>query len=108
KLGHLRQIAIDEIHVGKGHRYFTVVLDLETGAVVFIGDGKGAATLEPFWRSLKAARARIEAVASDLSPAYLLAVHENLPDAVHVFDRFHVIKLYNEKLSESRRACTTN
>ena len=35
-------IAIDEIAIAKGHRYLTLVLDLESGAVVFVGDGKGA------------------------------------------------------------------
>ena len=39
KLKDLRQIAIDEIAVAKGHRYLVVVLDLESGAVVFVGDG---------------------------------------------------------------------
>lgn len=99
----LRQIAIDEIAVGKGQRYITVVLDLESGAVVFIGEGKGADALDPFWKKLRAAGAKIEAVASDMSAAYLWAVAENLPDAVHVLDRFHVIKLFNEKLSNLRR-----
>jgi transposase len=41
-LGHLRTIAIDEISIGKGHHYLTVVLDLSSGAVVHVGDGKGA------------------------------------------------------------------
>ena len=45
KLKHLRQIAIDEIAIGKGHRYLTLVLDLESGTVV--GDGKGAKALRP-------------------------------------------------------------
>ena len=45
KLKHLRQIAIDEIAIGRGHRYLTVVLDLVSGAVVFVGDGKGADAL---------------------------------------------------------------
>jgi len=50
KLKHLRKIAIDEISIRKGHRYLTVVLDLQSGAVVFVGDGKGADALVPFWR----------------------------------------------------------
>ena len=41
KLKHLRYIAIDEIAVAKGHHYLTVVMDLESGAVVFVGDGPG-------------------------------------------------------------------
>jgi transposase len=42
KLRNLRQLAVDEIAIAKGHRYVTVVPDLESGAVVFVGDGKGS------------------------------------------------------------------
>jgi transposase len=103
KLRKLRQIAIDEIAIGKGHRYLTVVLDLLSGAVVFVGDGKGAEALDPFWGRLRRARAKVQAVATDLSKAYIRAVRDHLPQAVHVFDHFHVIKLFNEKLSALRR-----
>jgi transposase len=104
KLKHLRQIAIDEISVAKGHRYLTVVLDLESGAVVFVGDGKGADALKPFWKRLRSSRAKIEAVAMDMSAAYRQAVSTHLSNAKIVFDRFHVMKLFNEKLSNLRRA----
>jgi len=103
KLGKLKQIAIDEINVGKGHRYLTVVLDLSTGAVVFVGDGKGANALDPFWKKIRCAKTRIKAVAIDMSPAYISAVMSNLPNAKIVFDHFHVIKLFNDKLSDLRR-----
>jgi transposase len=103
KLHKLKQIAIDEINIGKGHRYLTVVLNLLSGVVVFVGDGKGAEALEPFWKRLRRSHAKIEAVATDMSPAYIRAVRDNLRGAVHVFDHFHVIKLYNEKLSAFRR-----
>ncbi len=103
KLKHLRQIAIDEISTGKGHRYVTIVMDLESGAVVHVGQGKGGDALKPFWRRLRASHAKIEAVATDMSPAYIDAVTTHLPNATLVFDRFHVIKLYNDKLSDLRR-----
>jgi transposase len=103
KLKHLEHLAIDEISIGRGHRYLTVVLDLDSGAVVFVGDGKGADALKPFWRRLHASHARIKAVATDMSPAYTAAVRENLPKAIHVFDRFHVVKLFNEKFSLFRQ-----
>jgi transposase len=103
RLAKVKQIAIDEIAIGRGHRYLTVVLNLETGAVVFVGDGKGADALEPFWQRLKASRATVEAVATDMSIAYIQAVREHLGAAVHVFDHFHVVKLFNEKLSDFRR-----
>ena len=99
----LELIAIDEINIGKG-RYLTVLLNLKTGAIVFVGEGKGSATLEPFWKRIKRKKnIQIKAVAIDMSPAYIKAVTENLPDAKIVFDHFHVIKLFNEKLSDFRR-----
>src|SRR5436305_11379005 len=104
KLKHLRHLAIDEIAVAKGHRYLTVVLDLDSGAVVFVGDGKGAKALDRFWKRLRGSKAKIEAVAMDLSPAYRAAGSTHLPQAKIVFDRFHVMKLFNEKLSALRRA----
>jgi transposase len=103
KLRKLKRIAIDEISIGRGHHYLTIVLDLITGAVVFVGDGKGSDALAPFWTRLKRSRAKIKAVAIDMSPAYISAVMENLKEATIVFDHFHVIKLFNEKLSDLRR-----
>jgi transposase len=104
KLKHLRAIAIDEIAVAKGHRSLTIVMDLESGAVVFVGDGKGADALKPFWKRLRPSGAKVEAVAMDMSAAYRAAVTTNLPKAKIVFDHFHVVKLFNEKLSDLRRA----
>ena len=103
KLKHLKHLAIDEIHLGKRIKYLTVVLDLDTGAIVFVGRGKGADALDPFWKRLRGSGAKIKAVAADMSPAYALAVQKMLPRAVLVNDRFHVIKLYNEMLTELRR-----
>jgi transposase len=104
KLKHLKHIAIDEIAVASGHRYLTVVMDLDSGAVVFVGDGKGAEALDPFWKRLRPSGAKIAAVAMDMSAAYQSAVATHLPKAKIVFDHFHVIQLFNEKLSELRRA----
>jgi transposase len=103
KLKHLKHLAIDEISIGRGHRYLTVVLDLDSGAVVFVGEGKGADSLLAFWKRLRSSHARIKAVATDMSPAYTAAVRDNLPKAIHVFDRFHVVKLFNEKFSLFRQ-----
>jgi transposase len=59
--------------------------------------------LHGFWRRLKASGAKIEAVAMDMSQAYASAVARHLPNALIVFDRFHVMKLMNEKLDDLRR-----
>jgi len=103
RLKDVRYLAIDEIAIRKGHKYLTVVLDMESGAVVFVGDGKGAESLLPFWRRLRRSRAQVKAVAVDLSPAYTSAILAHLPEAVIVYDHFHVIKLFNDALSNLRR-----
>jgi transposase len=103
KLKGVKRIAIDEIAVGAGHRYLTVVLDLDSGAVIHVGRGKGADALTAFWRRIRRSRARVEAVATDMGPAYVAAVRDRLPEAALVFDRFHVMKLFNDKLSDLRR-----
>jgi transposase len=103
QLKHLRPIALDEIAVRKGHRSLSVVLDLDSGAVVFVGDGKGADALGPFWTRLRPSKARIAAVALAMAPADREAVSTHLPKATIVFDHFHVIKPFNEDLSQLRR-----
>ena len=103
KLETLRQIAIDEISIGEGQRYLTVVLDLDSGAVVFVGQGNGAEALVPFWRRLKRSQACVEAVAMDMSKAYIPAVRDPLASATIVFDHFHGIKLFHDQLQEFRR-----
>ena len=82
---------------------------IHSGAVVFVGDGKGSDALEPFWKRLRRYRnVKIEAVAIDMSPAYIKAVREHLKTSVIVFDHFHVVKLFNEKLSKFRRQLFNN
>jgi len=103
KLAKVKRIAIDEIYQGKKLGYLTIVMDLQRGAVIFVGNGKSAEALTPFWKRLKKSGAQIEAVATDMGPAYISAVKTNLPDATLVFDHFHIIKLYNEKLTKLRR-----
>jgi transposase len=103
RLKGVRYLAIDEIAVRKGHKYLTVVLDLERGVVVFVGDGKGANSLAPFWQRLKRSGAQVQAVAIDISPAYAQAVTTHLPQATIVYDRFHLVRLRGEALSDLRR-----
>jgi len=62
-----------------------------------------ADALMPFWKKLRSSGTAIEAVAIDMSPAYIAAVLENLPQAAIVYDRFHIMKMYNDKLADLRR-----
>lgn len=98
----LRMIGIDEFAVKKGHVYMTIVVDLETGRVVYVGDGKGKDALDGFWKRLTRSRCRIEAVSTDLSGSFISAVREHLPDATLIFDHFHIVKLANDTLDKVR------
>jgi len=99
----VRYLGIDEIHLGKKKRFYTIVIDLEDGRILWAKPGRGVAALRGFWRRLRLAKAKIRAVATDMSAAYWSAVLEHLPNAALVFDKFHVIKLMNERLDDLRR-----
>ena len=99
----VENIGIDEFAVRKGHVYKTIVVDLDSGRVLYVGDGKGADALTKFWSKVKRKGIKIKHVATDLSAAFIASVMENCPEAVHVFDHFHVVKLMNEKLDDIRR-----
>lgn len=96
-------IGIDEFAVRKGHVYKTIVVDLKTGHIIYVGTGKGADALDNFWKRVKKKGIEIKYIATDLSSAFTSSVYANSPNAVHVFDHFHVVKLMNEKLDELRR-----
>ena len=99
----VENIGIDEFAVRKGHVYKTIVVDLDSGRVLHVGEGKGADALNGFWRKVRRKGVRIRHVATDLSAAFIASVLANCPGAVHVFDHFHVVKLMNEKLDDIRR-----
>ena len=96
-------IAIDEFSVRKGHVYKTIVVDLKSGRILYVGQGKAADALAGFWKRIRRKKINIRYIATDLSTAFISSVHENCPNAVHVFDHFHVVKLMNEKLDDIRR-----
>jgi transposase len=100
----LRWIGVDEVTRTGGQVYFTVVTNLETGEVVWVGEGKREESLAAFFRELGPKRRRkIVGVVSDLGPAYLAAIAAAIPHAIHLLDRFHVIKWVNEALEKIRR-----
>lgn len=100
----LKHLAIDEIYVGRKNKFYTLVIDLDSGRVVWVAHGRGGDCLRKFWRRLRLAKAKIAAVAMDMSAAYWKAVRDNLKAAAVVFDKFHIVKLVNEKLDDLRRA----
>ncbi len=103
KLRHLQYLGVDEIAVKKGHNYLTVVVDLLTGQVVWVAEGRKASSLEDFLKKLKRVKAQIKAIAMDMWPAYISAAKKYYPLDVIVFDRFHIISECNKMIDELRR-----
>ena len=103
RIKHLKYLGVDELSISKGHRYLTIVVDLESGQVVWVAKGRKASSLEPFLRRLKRVGASIKAIAMDMWPAYITAVLQYYPYQVIVFDRYHIISDYNKVLDELRR-----
>lgn len=104
RLGNIRYIAVDEFATHKGHKYMTVVLNLETGEILHAHEGKGADALIPFLKQLRRSRAQLKAIAIDMSGAYQKAVSEVFGDTVDiVFDRYHTVALVNGAIDETRR-----
>jgi len=103
KLKNVRYLAVDEFSIRKGHNYMTVVLDLETGQILHVHEGKDANALIPFLEKLKRKKAKIRAVAVDMSPAYMQAVRQVFPDVDIVHDPYHVVTIVNRAIDETRR-----
>jgi transposase len=100
----LRRLAIDEIALKKGQNdYMTVVLDYDTGRVVWMGLGHGAATLDHFFGEMPGeARAGIQAVAIDMWDPYIKAIKRWCPQADIVFDLFHVVRAFSQVIDDIR------
>jgi len=103
RLNQVSILGIDEVYLGKKLGYITVVRDIESGAVLYIGKGKGVDALKKFRKRIRRKAAQIVAVAMDMSNAYSAWVSEVLPNADIIYDHFHVIKLMNDRMDNLRR-----
>jgi transposase len=101
----LKTIGIDEISYAKGHKYATIVYDLERSRVVWVGRGKGRETIDRFFqhRLSDYQKAKIKWACCDMSEAYIGAIKAHCPQAQLVLDRFHVAKALNQAVDEVRK-----
>ena len=104
RLQGLVMIGVDEVSRRRRHRYLTSVADHVSGSVVWLREGRSAATLQEFFEELGAERVTIQAVSIDMSGGYEKAVREAIPHARVCFDPFHVVKLASEAVDQVRRA----
>lgn len=82
---------------------YSSLCDLNSGRVLHAGQGKAADALAGFLKRVRRKKLNIKYIATDFSAAFISYVLENCPNAVHVFDHFHVVKLMNGKLDDIHR-----
>ncbi|CDI28194.1 TPA: ISL3 family transposase [Pseudomonas aeruginosa] len=104
----LRRLMMDEFALHKGHRYATVVACADTQQVLWIGEGRSREAIRPFFEWLGDARNQIEAVAMDMNSAFDLEVKSQCPNAVVVYDRFHVVAKYGREVIDRVRVDQAN
>lgn len=105
-LSDMSSAAIDETSYKRGHNYITLVADADQRNVVFVTEGKDAATIEQFAVHLQAHNAtpgQIESVSIDMSPAFIKGVSTHLPEARITFDKFHVVAQASLAVDKTRR-----
>jgi transposase len=100
----LRRIGIDEISYKRNHKYLTVVVDHDTGRLVWVGPGRDRATVHRFFDLLGPERcAQITHVSADGAGWIASVVAQRCPQAVRCADPFHVVKWATDALDEVRR-----
>lgn len=102
-------IAMDEFAVRRGHRYATVILEPARKRVLWVGEGRGREDVRPFFELLgPEGRTRLQAVAMDMNPAYEEEVRAQCPQAVIVYDLFHVVAKYGREVIDRVRVDEAN
>ena len=107
ELEDIEAIGVDEISWTNGHSYLTLVYQIDGNVkrLLWIAQGRTEKSLQGFFEFLsEKARKGIQFVASDMCKAYLNVIAEQVPKAVNVLDRFHVMKNMNTAIDEVRRA----
>lgn len=113
KIPNLTKISVDEVYARKkqkfpgesrDQRFFTVISDLVTRRVVWVSESRTKEALDQFFLLIgKKACESIEVVASDLHEGYAASIRENVPQATHVWDRFHVMQIFEEAVNDTRK-----
>ena len=104
RLDGLRRIGIDEISYKRGHRYLIVVVDHDTGRLVWVGPGHSEAALGVFFDELGERRAAlITHVSADMADWIAKTVAQRAPNAIPCADPFHVVAWAIESLDVERR-----
>jgi transposase len=102
----IEQIGVDELQVFRGHKYLTLVYQIDKGRrrLLWSGPERKVKTLLKFFREFGPERSSLlRHVCSDMWAPYLKVIKKKAPNALNILDRFHIMKKFNEAIDEVRR-----
>jgi transposase len=106
-LAPIRAIGVDEIQYAKGHKYLTLVyqIDAELTRLLWVGKERTVETFQGFFAMIgKDLTSKIEFGCSDMWKPYLRVIRETCSQALHILDRFHIVAKMNQALDDVRAA----
>jgi transposase len=105
KLTNIKNVGVDEKSFLKGHKYASLMVDIDGERVIDVVEGRTLESANKLWLKLpEKVRAGIDAVATDMWDAFITSAKENAPNAEIVHDKFHLAKYLNEAVDKVRRA----
>jgi hypothetical protein len=109
KLESIRAIGVDEIQYAKGHKYLTLVYQIDQGItrLLWVGKERTVESFQGFFTMLgETLASQIEFVCSDMWQPYLDVIRQKCSQALHILDRFHMVAKMNKALDDARRRST--
>lgn len=106
-LSKVRRIGLDETSKKKGHEYITCFIDLDTGLLLYVVEGKNAEVLTRFVEEANSQglnKDQISDISIDMSPAFIAGVEKEFPNAEITFDKFHVSQLVQKAFDSIRKS----
>lgn len=105
KVPPLRQMGIDENHIGKKEKFITVVSNLETSEPVWFGKERKKETIDAFFATQSRLQlSRIQSACVDMWEPYTQSILQHAPQCLIVYDKFHIMQHANHAVDEVRRA----
>lgn len=104
-LGQIDAIGVDEIQYAKGHKYLTLVYQIDIGVtrLLWVGKERTIESFQGFFNAMgQEVISKISFICSDMWEPYLKLIRENCSEALHILDRFHIVAKMNKALDEVR------
>lgn len=105
KVGEIKAIGVDEIQYRRGHRYLTLVyqIDADCRRLLYVAKDRTEQSLRGFFRCVPESSVKsLQFVCTDMWRPYLNVIAEKVENAVHILDRFHVMKKFGDKINQVR------